>query len=133
MLALEDAESTEMDNPSNQDSNAWHLYNSKLMFLLDTIDNLPHLRISGSLMKVLLWLLKQVGVKQAPSFDALWKVQHKVQEETGIPTINWMSPKGNAFSFNDPRNIIANVRLPLIKHGMNLLVGIHYKTGWTLW
>lgn len=71
MLALEDAESTEMDNPSNQDSNAWHLYNSKLMFLLDTIDNLPHLRISGSLMKVLLWLLKQVGVKQAPSFDAL--------------------------------------------------------------
>jgi hypothetical protein len=44
---------------------------------LDTIDNLPRLQIFGSLMKVLLWLLKQVGVKQVPSFDALQKVQRK--------------------------------------------------------
>ncbi len=83
------------------------------MFLLDTIDNLPRLRISGSLMKVLLWLLKQVGVKHVPSFDALRKVQHRVREETGVPTINWMSSKGNAFSFNDPRMLIANVSLDL--------------------
>ena len=79
------------------------------MFLLDTIDNLPRLRISGSLMKVLLWLLKQVGVKHVPSFDALRKVQSKVRDESGVPTINWMSPKGNAFSFNDPKKLIANV------------------------
>lgn len=79
------------------------------MFLLDTIDNLPRLRISGSLMKVLLWLLNQVGVKHVPSFDRLRKVQHRVHDETGIPTINWMSPKGNAFSFNDPRTLIMNV------------------------
>jgi len=85
------------------------------MFILDTIDNLPRLRISGSLMKVLLWLLKQVGVKHVPSFDALRKVQCKIREESGVPTINWMSPKGNAFSFNDPRTLIANVSLyPII-------------------
>jgi len=109
LIALENEECEEANDPSSQDANAWHPYSSKLMFLLDTIDNLPHLRISGSLMKVFLWLLKQVGVKHVPSFDALRKVQHRVTKESGIPTINWMSSKGNAFSFNDPRTLIANV------------------------
>jgi len=108
-LALEQEECEGIDDPSIQDSNSWHPYNSKLMFLLDTIDNLPRLRISGSLMKVFLWLLKQAGVKHVPSFNALRKIQRKIRDETGVPTINWMSPKGNTFSFNDPRTIIANV------------------------
>jgi hypothetical protein len=124
-LALENDESEGIDDdPSNQDSNAWHPYSSKLMFLLDTIDNLPRLRISESLMKVLLWLLQKVGVKHVPSFDTLRKIQRKVRDETGIPTINWMSPKGNAFSFNDPRAIIANVRFFLVKQHTNLPIGV---------
>ncbi|KIJ97058.1 hypothetical protein K443DRAFT_10181 [Laccaria amethystina LaAM-08-1] len=107
-LVLENEECEETDDPSSQDTNTWHPYSSKLIFILDTIGNLPCLRISGSLMKVLLWLLKQVRVKHVPSFDTLCKVQHRVREESGIPMINWMSSKGNAFLFKDPRMLIAN-------------------------
>ena len=60
-------------------------------------------------MKVLLWLLQEIGVPKVPSFDALKKIQKKIKEEHIVPTTQWMSPKGNAFSFNDPRAIIANV------------------------
>ncbi|KAF8148420.1 hypothetical protein B0H34DRAFT_778280 [Crassisporium funariophilum] len=86
----------------------WFPYNSKLMFLLDTIDNLPRLRISGALMRVLLWLLREVGVSKVPSFDLLRKTQKKLREESGVPTVHWMSPKGNAYSFNDVGVIVAN-------------------------
>lgn len=61
-------------------------------------------------MRVLLWFLREIGVKKVPSFDALRKTQKEAREKNGVPTINWMSPKGNTFSFNDPRMLIANVR-----------------------
>jgi hypothetical protein len=60
-------------------------------------------------MKVLLWLLQEIGVPKVPSFDALKKIQKKIKKEHIVPTTQWMSPKGNAFSFNNPRAIIANV------------------------
>lgn len=65
-------------------SEAWFLYTSKLEFLLDTIDNLPRLRLSGSMMKVILWLLREVGVKHVPSFDRLRKVQKKSERMVGF-------------------------------------------------
>ncbi|KAF8153401.1 hypothetical protein B0H34DRAFT_754825 [Crassisporium funariophilum] len=86
----------------------WSPYPSKLMFLLDMIDHLPRLRISSSLMKVILWLLREAGNKNVPSFYALRSVQKKLREESCVPTIHWMSPKGTPFSFNDPRSLIAN-------------------------
>jgi hypothetical protein len=60
-------------------------------------------------MKVLLWLLKQAGVKHVPSFDTLRKFQSRVRDESGVATMNWMLPKGNTFLFNDPKKLIANV------------------------
>ncbi|KAF9464228.1 hypothetical protein BDZ94DRAFT_1355980 [Collybia nuda] len=86
----------------------WFPYMSKLMFLLDAIDNLPRLRISGSLMRVLLWLLREVGVKKVPLFDGLRSAQKELRKHAGVPTIHWKSPKGNLFLFNDPCTLIAN-------------------------
>lgn len=94
---------------SDTRANEWFPYKSKLLFLLDAVDNLPRLRISGSLMRVLLWLLREAGVKKVPSFDALRKSQRDIRTQGGVPTIPYTSPKGNVFSFNDPRAIIANV------------------------
>ncbi|KAF9455571.1 hypothetical protein BDZ94DRAFT_1303006 [Collybia nuda] len=107
---LEDEDETLPAGPSmpNAPSNEWFPYDSKLSFLLDAIDNLLRLRISGSLMRVLLWLLREVGVKKVPSFDALRKSQKHLRTQSSVPTIPCVSPKGNVFSFNDPRTLIAN-------------------------
>ncbi|KAG6913726.1 hypothetical protein DXG01_004700, partial [Tephrocybe rancida] len=84
-------------------------YSDKIVFLLDVIDNLPRLWIPGSLMRVFLWLLRELGVPQVPSYDHLRKEQSKLHSDKGgVPTIHWRSPKGNAFSFNDPRVLVAN-------------------------
>ncbi|KAJ6563160.1 hypothetical protein B0H10DRAFT_1966257 [Mycena sp. CBHHK59/15] len=85
----------------------WYPYPSRLMFLLDTLDNLPRLRISSSLMRVFLWILKEAGCKDVPSFDALRRIQKKLRSEIGIPSIPCMSPLGNVFFMNDPRAIVA--------------------------
>ena len=95
---------------TNLDSTKWSPYPSKVIFLLDVIDNLPQVWISGSFMKVLLWLLRELGIKEIPSFEALRKVQKSLCQKQGIPTINYKTPKGNAFSFHDPQVLVANVR-----------------------
>ncbi|KAF8164946.1 hypothetical protein B0H34DRAFT_670909 [Crassisporium funariophilum] len=111
-----------MDSPpKNKGVNLYHLEAndeeeqrmSKMICYLSCLnleeegDNLPWLRISTSFMKVLLWLLKEAGVKHVPSFDGLQKVQKSLNREI-VPTVHWKSPKGHAFSFNDPRAIVAN-------------------------
>ncbi|KAI9062110.1 hypothetical protein FKP32DRAFT_1726132, partial [Trametes sanguinea] len=85
----------------------WFPYPNRTIFLLTILDGLPRLRISDSLLKIFLWIMKQAGVKDVPSFDAFRKVQQRVQEESGLSTIRCKSPKGNIFYINDPRGIIA--------------------------
>ncbi|KAJ7156572.1 hypothetical protein C8R43DRAFT_949420 [Mycena crocata] len=77
------------------------------MFLLDTLDNLPRQRVSNSLMKVFLWILREGGAWDVPSLDSLRKVQSNLHQQGGVPTVPWTSSQGNVFHLNDIRTIIA--------------------------
>ncbi|KAJ6632545.1 hypothetical protein B0H10DRAFT_1938140 [Mycena sp. CBHHK59/15] len=95
---LEDPEPGEIQggqqtSNSSSSSSGWFPYPSKMMFLLDTLDNLPRLCISNSLMCVFLWVLKEAKCKDVPSFDKLRKKFAQMQ--------------GNIFFMNDPKAIIA--------------------------
>ncbi|KAJ7794894.1 hypothetical protein B0H14DRAFT_2392166 [Mycena olivaceomarginata] len=74
------------------------------MFLLDTMDSLPRLRVLSSQMRVFLWVLKEA---RCDNVDRLRKFQKELRAEWGIPSIPCKSVQGNVFFMNDPRTIIA--------------------------
>ncbi|KAJ7788587.1 hypothetical protein B0H14DRAFT_3115878 [Mycena olivaceomarginata] len=100
-IGLQEPEPSEIQNGAEnaERSNPWFPYPSRMMFLLDTLDNLPRLRVSSSLMRVFLWVLKEVHCKDVPSFDHLRRFQKGLRAECGS--------RGNVFFMNDPRAIIA--------------------------
>ncbi|KAJ7033584.1 hypothetical protein C8F04DRAFT_1395981 [Mycena alexandri] len=106
-LEIEDMVDTEMGQTRTKSSKEWFPYPSKMMFLLDTLDNLPRQRVSNSLMKVFLWILREGGARDVPSLDALRKLQSTLHKQGGIPTVPWKSTQGNVFHLNDIRTIIA--------------------------
>ncbi len=79
------------------------------MFLLDTLDNLPRLRIPNSLMNAFLWVLREGGARDVPSLYHFRQVQTALRKSSGVPTIQNKSPKGNVYSMNDPRILVAMV------------------------
>ncbi|KAL6301292.1 hypothetical protein BKA93DRAFT_819090 [Sparassis latifolia] len=76
------------------------------MFLLDVLDNLPRLRLSSSQLKMILWIMREVGAKNVPSFKGFRQMQNQLRTLCGVTTSPQKSSLGNHFYVNDPRDII---------------------------
>jgi hypothetical protein len=59
---------------------AWSVFflTTQQSFLLDILDNLPHIWLSSSQLKLILWLLKELGVQDVPSYDRFQTMQTEV-------------------------------------------------------
>jgi len=60
-------------------------------------------------MNIFLWVLRESGARDVPSLYHLRQVQTSLRKSTGVPTIQRKSPKGNIYSMNDPRTLVAMV------------------------
>ncbi|KAF9783812.1 hypothetical protein BJ322DRAFT_1021595 [Thelephora terrestris] len=107
-MPLDKFESVAFRKPFPDRETEWYPYESKTMFLLDTLDSMPRLHVSDSLMKVFLWVLKESGVQSVPSFRQLRDTQAKLCETSGTPSKLYKSAHGNLFYMNDIRKIITN-------------------------
>ncbi|KAJ6511523.1 hypothetical protein C8R47DRAFT_964088 [Mycena vitilis] len=77
------------------------------MCYLDILDNLPRLRLSSSQLKMILWIMKECGAKDVPSFNAFRAMQKHVRKKTGVKSAPHQSDLGNLFYVNDIRDLIA--------------------------
>ena len=60
-------------------------------------------------MKIFLWLLREAGVQDAPSFPSLRKMQADLQTECGIATRRYESVQGNVYFMNDVQKMVERV------------------------
>ncbi|KAJ7099940.1 hypothetical protein B0H15DRAFT_771035 [Mycena belliarum] len=77
------------------------------MCYLDLLDNLPRLRMSSSQFKMILWIMKECGARDVPSFNAFRAMQKHVRQMTGVRSEAHKSDLGNLFYVNDIRDLIA--------------------------
>ncbi|KAL1758460.1 hypothetical protein FB107DRAFT_271880 [Schizophyllum commune] len=90
------------DDDEQGNSEEWKPYPNKTTMLLDIIDNLPRLRMSSNQLRIILWLLKECGVGQVPSYDKFRETQKAVNETCGATaTEAHESSLGNRFFTNN--------------------------------
>ncbi|THV05527.1 hypothetical protein K435DRAFT_892109 [Dendrothele bispora CBS 962.96] len=77
------------------------------MFMLDLLDNLPRLRLSDDHMKAIIWVMRECGTPDVPSFTALRKTQANLVESIGPHSNHHVSPLGNHFFMNHPMRLFA--------------------------
>ncbi|OBZ65346.1 hypothetical protein A0H81_14668, partial [Grifola frondosa] len=77
------------------------------MFMLNLLDNLPHLQLSDDHMKTILWVIRECGILNVPSLSALWKLQACLTKTTAMETHHHTSSLGNHFYMNHPLDLLA--------------------------
>lgn len=76
------------------------------MFMLDLLDNLPRLRLSDDHLKTIMWVMKECGTPDVPSFSALRKLQATLTREIGLLSQHHTSSLGNEFYMNHPLELL---------------------------
>lgn len=79
--------------------------------LLDILDNLPRLRVSSSQLRLILWMMTELGIRDVPSYDAFREVQKGLTAVCGSKPKQCESSIGNIFYVNAIQDSIARVHL----------------------
>src|ERR1700733_1184619 len=79
------------------------------MMLLDILNNLPHLCMSSNQFHIILWLLKETGISNVPSYKSFRKMQNKLYNLCGSVPKPYTSSIGNLFYVNDIRESVGRV------------------------
>jgi len=77
--------------------------------MLDIIDNLPRLRMSSNLFRMVLWVLKESRLSNVPSYEAFRKMQADIQKRCGSEPTECKSSLGNIFYVNNIPDTVARV------------------------
>ncbi len=77
--------------------------------ILDILDNLPRLRLSDTLLKMILWAMDQCGAQHVPSFSSFRALQDTLRLDSSQTTVEFKSCLGNTFYMNDIRPLVAKV------------------------
>lgn len=90
--------------------------------LLDFLCNLPRLRMSSAQIKAVIFVLKEAGVENVPSYDTLRKIQKKLNKKISVPTQRNVSDTGNVYYSNDLASQIAR---DLANHTIRPLIQVY--------
>lgn len=74
--------------------------------MLDLLDSLPRLRVSGALMKAIMWVMRVCGTPNVPSFSKLRAKQSELTKMSGITPEHHVSTLGNEFYANTPEDVL---------------------------
>lgn len=79
------------------------------MYILDLLDSMPRLRLSGAVMKSILWALKELNVPDVPSFQQLRHIQKALAQRIHVSPSRHESAMGNIFYQNSLGALLALV------------------------
>ncbi|KAJ7226230.1 hypothetical protein C8J57DRAFT_1197699 [Mycena rebaudengoi] len=100
----EEEEAENEKGPRSDFNTDWAPHGSKAMFMLDMLDNFPRMRLSDDHMKTVMWVMKELGTPDIPSFYALRKLQEKLRNDVGLKPQHHVSP--HQFYMNHPNDLI---------------------------
>jgi hypothetical protein len=86
------------------------------VYILDLLDSMPRLHLSGAVMKAILWALKELGVPDVPSFRQLRGVQSALAQRINVSPSRHESAMSNIFYQNSLGALLA-----LVREAINLL------------
>lgn len=75
------------------------------MFFVAFLDSQPRLRLSDDHLKSILWVMKECGTPNVPSFSALRKLQARLKSVIGPASQHHVSTLGNEFYMNSAAQI----------------------------
>jgi hypothetical protein len=119
--------SFEDEQTDMEDEEGWFPYTNRTLFFLDLLDNLPRLRLSDDHMKAVLWVMKECGTPNVPSFYALCKLQENLQHSFIKPKQH-ISSQGTEFFAIDPVDLVHLVSTTVPQRFSTVLTSGH-RTG----